>query len=413
MPALLAVLAACTGTTGGGTNDRAGASTPTAGAILVGGADRDGDDRPFAGCYDLSALVSLPGTGEGCLDGSDTLVPASARTGRVVDLLLGGAEVRIRKDEDGRRTVTLKGYERPDEFLILDPPDASRLPEPPRVAAVRKARPPRRPRPPPVVANAPSATPPALPMAPKPPPMAALVVEQIDEVPEPGAFLQLPVPRAVDPAPAQAQGSPTFRELMEDLARAATRMVCGPEGCTCPHPPCVPCPLAAQRLDGMSEDTWVVHWFVWYATEATSSERYLAIRSLTAEEADLVRRAKFRWGFATRMDASIGAWDWEAGRIPAGLVAGAGERLVTLKSRGARVIGSGPAPSGDLEGALGIATDRTAPPEARVHALRWLGQRGRREAVLSVLRDLAARDPDDSIRGVALDALDDLLARAP
>jgi len=33
--------------------------------------------------------------------------------------------------------------------------------------------------------------------------------------------------------------------------------------------------------------------------------------------------------------------------------------------------------------------------------------------VLSILRDLAARDPDDSIRGVALDALDDLLARAP
>ncbi len=237
------------------------------------------------------------------------------------------------------------------------------------------------------------------------------MVEDLD-LPPPGASLQLPVPRAVEGPSTLTEGSPSLERMLEGMSRSASRMECGPEGCTCAHPPCVPCPLSTNRLRGVDEDTWAVGWIVWYATEATTSERFLGVRSLTSEEADLIRRSKYRWGFAGSLGEAIGRWDWDRGRIPAGLVTGAGGHLRALQAQGARLIGAEPPPAGDLQGAVAIVTDGTAPAAARIHALRWLGERGRDPSVRNVLRDLAARDPDESIRSVAMDALDALAGRA-
>lgn len=366
-------------------------------------------DQAFAGCYDLSAQASVPAGRDACLAGADTLVPANSLTAHMVDLFLGGAEVRIRRDLDGSRTLSLKGYESPDELLFLDPPAASKMPPPQRTAAVRKPRPPRQPPPPSPEDDAGSLAASRTPSA-APPPIAAQIEEELDTL-SPEASLQLPVPRAVDGPSSLTEGSPSLERMLEGMSRQASRMECGPEGCVCKHPPCVPCPLETSRLEGVDGDTWAVRWIVWYATEATRSERFLGIRMLTTEERDLIRQSKFRWGYARSLDAPVGQWDWAAGRIPASLVAGAGGRLNTLQAQGARLIGAGPTPSGDLRGALEIVVDRTADAAARVHALRWLGERGGEKSVGSVLRELAVRDPDESIRAVAMDALDSLAAR--
>lgn len=408
--ALAAAVQAC-GPVPGTPDAPAAAPTSTTSEARFGQTTASDDEiRDFAGCYDLSAMASFPEARTSCLSGPDTLVPADSLTAHMVDLLLGGAEVRIRRDDGGGRTVTLRGFERPDEYLFLDPPAASWM-HPPAVAAARKARPARRPSPPPAaeppeVAEGSVALPP-----PGPPPVVALIEDSLEALP-PEASLQLPVPRAVDGVSSLTEGSPSLERLLDGLSRAASRMECGPEGCVCAHPPCIPCPLDTSRRGGVDEDTWAARWIAWYATQGTTSERYLAIRSLSTEEGRLLRHCKFRWGFTGSLDEAVGRWDWEGGRVPAHLVAGTGGQLRALKAHGARLDGAGPPPAGDVQGAMAIVADGTAPVAARVHAIRWLGAHGRVETVGGILRDVAAGDPSDSIRGVALDALESLAARA-
>ena len=355
----------------------------------------------YAGCYDLVAMSSVPGPADACT--AATLVPARPETAAVVERFLSSGEVLVEDDPTGGRTLVVRGFEVPDLRVWLAPPPVPPVPAPmPGAVASRVRRRVRAPEPVPMpdpqVVVGRSAPPPE-----EPPDGDADTAASLP----PGATVALPTPVTSGFGP-PVEGSQGLERTLEDISRSASRMECGASGCRCPHPPCVPCGLVASRRAGMAEDAWAAHWVVWYATEASPSERILAARSLTTDESDVVRRAKYRWGFAAGIDTAIGRWNWEDGRVPAGLVGG-GKAVARLEARGARIDEPGSPPAADVAGALQIVNDLSAPQGARIHAMRWLAARGARSRdVQRILKAAAAGDPDDSVRAVALDALESL-----
>ena len=355
----------------------------------------------FNGCYDLSNMQSLLSGAGDCKMSGETVVPASITTRAMVSGFLHGATVNITTDQAGNRTVGLEGFDSVETRLFLhdsggpaaDPERTKRLSRPgPRRRKVARA--------PPLQPDLPSLL---LPLRKENPNPSSIPQTMDDRVP-PDSEIELSPPSLSlrDETP---RGSGGLKELVNDIARSASRMSCQEGGCTCPHPPCIPCDLINMQQAGYGPEEWASWWITWYSGTGSTSERILAVRSLGVEEERVLRAAKYRWGFTRAVDAAVSVFDWARGRLP-------GSRspfgLRSLAANGARVIRTDvPATDREVRGALSIAADPLNPKSARLHAMKWIEERAVLEGdVRTVFRRIGMGDPDDSVRGMALDVLD-------
>lgn len=361
-------------------------------------------------CYDLEAGQSFAAGDGPCADGGDLVIPASPNTKDLVEGYLKGAKLTITVDEEGRKTIKVKGFDAPDQMVFINP----QPPEEKAEQQVAKNDPPKR------KARRKTATPQekkeiALPRRIDGPNVGQLAIDieiSASTLLNNGdaVALHAPAPKQEDSFVQPRNGD--LKRLMDEIALSSSRMQCGESGCVCEYPPCIPCSMESMEISGKSRDQWAAFWILWFSTQGTFSERMMAIRSLSEGEKDALQAAKYRWGFSKEIRSDIGRFDWENGRIP-------GEHLKRmaaaedLREKGTKVVSGSKASSEDLKAVIEIVADVGGPAPARIHAIKWLESHDAigHPGVKKLLKDIIAADPDDSVRAVAMDVLDGVRGR--